>query len=65
MHELYKALQVCTMPDFYSTISAEHNEAKTLCEVAKNYQRIPQDFENIQLPTSDLEAENPFWLVKF
>ena len=30
MHELYKALQVCSfMPDFYSTISAEHNEAKT------------------------------------
>ena len=30
MHELYKALQVCSfMPDFYSTISAEHNVAKT------------------------------------
>ena len=28
MHELYKALQVCSfMPDFYSTISAEHKGA--------------------------------------
>jgi hypothetical protein len=46
------------------------NSLRVPKEFPKNSQKIPkkfpknsQDFENIQFPTSHLEAENPFGLV--